>query len=173
MVYATEQHSWGLHVPEQMNEQNALTYIARRGVAAQWRTFLRAMMETLEGHLDNPGREGMMRLVGGRMAALMPLPACATLAELEARINDALASVDWGYVQMSLDMNNRAMVLRHVAAPMVGTHADLNGTWIGSVLEGLYAGWLGSQPGAEPSVPVRKWSPDGAALLLRYAKIAA
>lgn len=173
MVYGVTQDSWDLPVPDQMNEPEALTYFARRGVSAQWRTFLRAMMETLEGHLDVPGREGMMRLVGARMAALMPLPACATLAELEARINDALAAVDWGYVQMSLDMGSRTMVLRHVAAPLVGTHADLNGSWIGSVLEGLYGAWLGSQPGAEPSVPVRKWSPDGAALLLRYAKIAA
>ncbi|MDB5377789.1 MAG: cellulose synthase operon protein [Rubritepida sp.] len=173
MVYAVAMDTWGLLVPDQITETNALTYFARRGVAAQWRTFLRAMMETLESHLDAPGREGMMRLVGARMAALMPLPACATLAELETRINDALAVVDWGYVQMSLDLNNRTMVLRHVAAPLVGTHSDINGTWIGSVLEGLYAGWLGSQPGAEPSVPVRKWSPDGAALLLRYAKLPA
>jgi len=173
MLYAVAKISWGSLVPDQMNDQNALAYFARRGVAAQWRTFLRAMMETLEGHLDAPGREGMMRLVGARMAALMPLPACATLAELETRINDALASVDWGYVQMSLDLGNRTMVLRHVAAPLVSTHSDLHGTWIGSVLEGLYAGWLGSQPGAEPTVPVRRWSPDGGALLLRYAKIAA
>ncbi len=167
------QDSWGSHVPDQMNDQNAITYFARRGVATQWRTFMRAMMETLEGHLDTPGREGMLRLVGARMAALMPLPACATLAELEARINDTLAAIDWGYVQMSLDMNNRTMVLRHVAAPQVGTHADLAGAWIGSVLEGLYASWLGSQPGAEPTVPVRKGSADGASLLLHYAKIAA
>jgi len=165
--------SWGSRVSDQITEQNALSYFARRGVAAQWRTFLRAMMETLESHLDDAGREAMLRLVGARMAALMPLPACATLAELETRINDALATVDWGYVEMSLDLGNRTMVLRHVAAPMVGTHADLNGNWIGSVLEGLYGGWLSSQPGAEPSVPVRKWSPDGAALLLRYAKVAA
>jgi hypothetical protein len=157
---------------DQMNDPNTLTYFARRGVAAQWRTFLRAMVETLEGCLDAAGCEGVMRSVGTRMAALMPLPACATLAELEARINDMLAPMDWGYVQMSLDLANRAVVLRHVAAPQVGTHADLNGTWIGPVLEGLYAGWLGSQPGAEPMVPVRKWAPDGTALLLRYAKAA-
>ena len=160
-------------MPDQITEQNALTYFARRGVAAQWRTFLRAMVETLEGRLDAAECEGMLRLVGARMAALMPLPACATLAELETRINDQLAAVDWGYVQMSLDMTRPAMVLRHVAAPTVGTHADIAGSWIGSVLEGLYAGWLGSQPGAEPTVPVRKWTPDGPALLLRYEKAAA
>ncbi|WP_424814606.1 cellulose biosynthesis protein BcsD [Roseococcus sp. YIM B11640] len=155
-----------------MNDPNTLTYIARKSVPSQWRTFLRALMETLESHLDGSGREGMMRLVGARMAALMPLPACATMAELEARINDALAAADWGYVQMSLDMGNRAMVLRHVAAPLVGTHSDVAGNWVGSVLEGLYGGWLGSQPGAEPGTPVRRVGPEAGAVVLKYAKAA-
>lgn len=153
-----------------MTDQNALTYFARRGVAPQWRSFLRAMMETLEGHLDAGGREGLLRLVGSRMAALMPLPACATLGELEARINDTLAVADWGYVQLSLDVNTKCVVLRHVAAPLVGTHADLTGSWIGSVLEGLYGTWLGNQPGAEPGIHVRRWGPDGGAMLLRYTR---
>ncbi|MDB5414934.1 MAG: cellulose synthase operon protein [Rubritepida sp.] len=153
-----------------MTDQNTLAYFARRGVAAQWRIFLRSLIETLEGHLDLTGREGMLRMVGARMAALMPLPACATMSELESRINDVLASVDWGYVQLSLDMNRKVVVLRHMAAPLVGTHSDLAGAWVGSVLEGLYGGWLGSQPGAEPGVNVRRWGPDGAALLLRYAR---
>lgn len=155
---------------DQITDQNALTYFARRGVAPQWRVFLRAMMETLESHLDHGAREGLLRMVGARMASLMPLPACGTLDELESRMNDTLAIADWGYVQISLDVNNRTVMLRHVAAPMVGTHADLTGSWVGSVLEGLYGSWLGNQPGAEPGIHVRRVGPDGGAMLLRYAR---
>jgi len=157
-------------VQDQTSDQNALTYSARRGVAAQWRVFLRAMMETLEGHLDHGAREGLLRMVGARMAALMPLPSCGSLSELESRINDTLAIADWGYVQISLDVNNRTVLLRHVAPPLVGTHADLTGSWVGSVLEGLYGSWLSHQPGAEPGLHVRRWGPDGGAMLLRYAR---
>jgi len=153
-----------------MTDPNVLTYFARRGVAPQWRVFLRAMMETLEGQLDHGAREGLLRMVGTRMAALMPLPACGSLSELESRINEMLAIADWGYVQLSLDVNNRTVLLRHVAAPLVGTHADLTGGWVGSVLEGLYGSWLSHQPGAEPGIPVRRWGPDGGAMMLRYAR---
>ena len=155
---------------DQISDPNALTYFARRGVPPQWRVFLRAMMETLESHLDADAREGMLRMVGARMAGLMPLPASATLGELEARMNDTLATTDWGYVQLSLDVNSRTVLLRHVAAPLVGTHADLTGSWVGAVLEGLYGAWFSRQPGAEPGIHVRRLGPDGGAMLLRYAR---
>ena len=101
---------------------------------------------------------------------LLDLEEVGPLGELEARINDTLAVADWGYVQMSLDVNTKCVVLRHVAAPLVGTHADLTGSWVGSVLEGLYGTWLGNQPGAEPGIHVRRWGPDGGAMLLRYTR---
>ena len=155
---------------DQLIDLNTLAYLARRGVASQWRVFLRATMETLEGQLDHDAREGLLRMVGARMAALMPIPACDSLSELEARINETLAIAEWGYVQLSLDVNNRTVLLRHVAAPMIGTHADLTGGWVGSVLEGLYGSWLSHQPGAEPGIPVRRLGPDGGAIMLRYAR---
>ncbi len=155
---------------DQMTDPNALMYFARRGVAPQWRAFLRAMMETLEGQLDHGAREGLLRMVGARMAALMPLSPCGSLSELESRMNDTLAIADWGYVQLSLDVNNRTVLMRHVAAPLVGTHADLTGSWMGSVLEGLYGSWMSHQPGAEPGIHVRRWGPDGGAMMLRYAR---
>ena len=155
---------------DQITDPNTLTYLARRGVAPQWRVFLRALLETLEAHLDPGSREGLLRLVGSRMAALMPLPACASLGELEARMNDTLAAADWGYVQVSFDATNHSVLLRHVAAPMVGTHADLAGSWVGAVLEGLYGGWMGRQPGAQPGLQVQRVGPDGGAMMLRYAR---
>ena len=57
---------------------SALSYLARRGVAAQWRGFLRALVETLDANLDPGSRDSLMRAVGGRFAALMPLPPCTS-----------------------------------------------------------------------------------------------
>lgn len=159
-----------MRVQDQITDPDALTYIARRGVAPQWRLFLRAMMETLETHLDHGAREGLLRMVGARMAALMPLPACATLGELEARMNDTLAAADWGYVRLSFDQTSHTVMLRHIAAPLVGTHADLTGSWLGCVLEGLYGAWFNGQPGAEPGIHVRRLGGDGGAILLRYGR---
>jgi hypothetical protein len=128
------------------------SYLARRGVAPQWRAFLRALVETLEDHLDADGRDALMRAIGRRMAQAMPLAHCDTLAALEARINDALASAEWGYCEIALDTGVPRLVLVHSAAPAVSAGGDADGRWIGAVLEGLYGTWLGEQPGADPAL---------------------
>ncbi len=151
-------------------EPNALSYLARRGVAAQWRGFLRALVETLDANLDAASRDALLRAVGARFAALTPLPACAGLAELEARVNEALAAADWGWAEIALDPNDRALVVTHCAAPLVATGADPSGGWVGAVLEGLYGTWFGNQPGAEPSLVPRRTGTGPGRVLLRYGR---
>ncbi len=151
-------------------EPNALLYLARRSVAAQWRGFLRALVETLDANLDAASRDALLRAVGTRFAALTPLPACAGLAELEARVNEALAAADWGWAEIALDPNDRALVVTHCAAPVVATGADPSGGWIGAVLEGLYGTWFGSQPGAEPSLVPRRTDSKPGMIVLRYGR---
>lgn len=124
-------------------------YLARRGVSGQWRAFLRALVETLDEHLDHEGRAALMRAVGRRMADAMPLPHCDTLKALESAINDALGAAEWGYCQISVNVETRRLVVTHAAAPAIGAGDDADGGWIGAVLEGLYAGWLAEQPGAD------------------------
>ncbi|WP_160121434.1 cellulose biosynthesis protein BcsD [Rhodovarius lipocyclicus] len=154
----------------QITDPNAISYLARRGVAAQWRGFLRALVETLDTHLDAASRDALLRAVGGRMAQLAAIPACGTLAELETRMNDVLAAADWGYVQISLDAQAKALVISHHAAPAVSTHHDAQGAWVGAVLEGLYAGWLAAQPGAEGGVSVTRQPSSAGVITLRYGK---
>jgi hypothetical protein len=129
----------------------AAAYLARRDVSAQWRGFLRALVETLDTHLDAASRDGLLRSVGARMGGLLPLPPAGTLAELEAAMNEALAGAAWGYVSVQLDQGDRTLVLVHSLAPLVTRPGDSQGAWIGPVLEGLYGAWLRAQQGGQES----------------------
>ena len=153
-----------------VDESRSLSYLARRGVAAQWRGFLRALVETLDANLDIASRDALLRAVGARLAGLMPLPACGSLPELEARINEALAGCDWGWVEISLDPQDRSLVLAHSAAPSIAAGAEANGTWIAAVLEGLHGAWLGAQPGSDPALAPRRVAATPATITLRYGR---
>jgi Cellulose synthase subunit D len=151
-------------------ELRSLSYLARSGVAAQWRGFLRALIETLDANLDAASRDALLRAVGARMAGTMPLAACGSLPELEARMNEALAACDWGWVEISLDPQDRSLVLTHTAAPSVAAGAEANGGWIAAVLEGLYGGWLGGQQGSDPSLTPRRMAATAATVTFRYGR---
>lgn len=144
----------------------AAAYLARRSVAPQWRAFVRALVETLDEHLDQQGRHALMRAIGARMAGSLPLGYAGTLTELEGRINDALASADWGFCTIAFDSHGHRLILTHGAAPAVGAGGDTDGGWAGAVLEGLYATWLAAQPGADPALKPHlvRWAPGEAVL---------
>jgi hypothetical protein len=141
-------------------------YLARRGVSPQWRSFMRALVETLDGHLDAEGRASLMRAVGSRMADASPLPHCDTLSELEGRINDALSAAEWGYAELAIDTGARRLIVTHHAAPAVAAGDDADGRWIAPVLEGLYGTWLAAQPGAAPDLKpvIASYAPGNATL---------
>lgn len=154
----------------QIADPLTMAYLARKGVALQWRGFLRALVETLDANMEPDTRDALLRAVGARMAQLAPMPACGTLAELESRMNDVLAAADWGFVQLALDNQARALLLTHSAPPMVATHHDATGGWISAVLEGLYAAWLAAQPGAEGNVPLRRQPTAVGSVVLRFGR---
>lgn len=141
-------------------------YLARRSVGAQWRGFLRAMVETLDEHVDAQGRAALMRAIGTRMAAAMPLAYCDTLAGLEARMNEALAAAEWGFCRLTFDSAACQLLITHGAAPAVGTNEDADGAWAGAVLEGLYGAWFAGQPGADAALRpvISGWTPGEAVL---------
>lgn len=145
-------------------------YLARRGVSAQWRGFVAALMETLGEHLDGQARAALMRALGRRMADAMPLPHCDTLLELERRINDALAATAWGYAEIAVDIDGRRLVVTHHAAPAIGVGEDAEGSWVAAVLEGLYGTWFASQPGADPTLAPRAVACTAGHALLRYGR---
>lgn len=151
-------------------DQAALAYLARRDVSPQWRGFLRALVETLDTSLERNTRNGLLRAVGGRLAQALPLSPAATLEELEARMNAALAELSWGYVSVALDEADRSLRLLHRAAPVVGAAGDEAGGWFGTVLEGLYAAWLTAQQGggAEGGPQLRLVQSEPGLVQLRY-----
>jgi len=146
-------------------------YLARRSVGPQWRGFLRAMVETLDEHLDAEGRAALLRAIGARMAAAMPLAHCDRLVDLEARMNDALAGAEWGFCRLTFDATACRLVITHGAAPAVGTVEDSDGGWAGAVLEGVYGAWFAGQPGADGALrPVlASWAAGEA--VLHYGKV--
>lgn len=145
-------------------------YLARRGVSAQWRAFLRALVETLDAHLDEAGRASLMHIIGRRMAESLPLRHCDTLSGLEAQVNEVLASAEWGFCRLAVDTGARRLVITHLAAPSVGTGADAEGAWIGAVLEGLWSGWMAEQPGADPGMAAVVATTAPGETVLHYAK---
>jgi hypothetical protein len=157
----------------QMADQGALSsYLARRAVSPQWRPFLRALMAVVDETLPSDARTTLLRALGAGMAREMPLPACGTLVELEVRMNEALAAVQWGYVQIALDEAAPALLIRHAAAPLVSVAGDAEGAWLCTLLEGLHQAWLDAQPGAAAGVTVRCEKRENALVELRYAQAA-
>ncbi len=140
-----------------------LGWQARRGVSAQWRLFNAALLDCLE----EAGRDETLRRAGARMAAASPIPSCETLLLLEGRVNDALAAMDWGHAEFFLDQGRRALVIRHLAAPLVPTKAAPDGGWIALVLEGLHQGWLAAQTQLAPAPRLRVTSREVGCVVLR------
>ncbi|MDO9708073.1 cellulose biosynthesis protein BcsD [Paracraurococcus lichenis] len=153
-----------------VTDLRSVSYLARRGVSAQWRGFLQALIETLDANLDTASRDALLLAVGARLGGLMPLPSCASLGELETRMNEALAGCDWGWVEVSLDPQDRSLVLTHSAAPSIAAGTEANGAWIAAVLEGLYGAWLGGQPGADAGLSPRRVGGTSATVTLRYGR---
>jgi len=156
----------------QMTDQNALSYMARRGVSPQWRAFVRSLLDISATHLPEAAQDVFLRALGEGMAREMPLPACTTLAELEDAMNVSLAAAEWGFVELTLDKGNAALLLRHMAAPIISRPGDPNGRWVARVLEGLYQSWLDAQPGAVAGVPVRRTEDAAGTVVLQYVKAA-
>jgi hypothetical protein len=134
----------------------------------EWEALLRALLDTLDSHMQGPERAVLLRAIGKRIAALSPIPPEDTLSGLEARMNEWLAGPRWGTVSIAVDSSGPALVLTHAAPPVLPTATDESGKWIGPVLEGLHGAWIAAQPGAEPEVEAHLVSIGAEGMVLRY-----
>ena len=144
---------------------------AGRAGTAQWRVFLRALADEVD-HLAGPGeRDDMLRSVGRRMARMIPLPPVYTLDALETEMNDALESLGWGGVSLTLNETDRVLLLTHAGLPRIGSLGTPSGQWLSALLEGLYEAWFAQQPGSQPALSASRIpSGDATAVTLRFGK---
>ena len=144
---------------------------APRPQDVQWRLFVRALAEEVD-NLAAPGeRDEMLRGMGRRMARMAPLPAVDLLETLELEMNDTLDSLGWGRVQLHLDIDDRALMIRHAGLPLVGSLGSPPGLWLAALLEGLYEGWLAQQPGSQDRLVARRVTANsGPIVTLRFAR---
>jgi hypothetical protein len=142
-----------------------------RAQTVHWRFFVRALADEVDS-LAAPGeRDDMLRGMGRRMARMMPLAHVDQLDALEIEMNDALGDIGWGHVQLQLNGEERALMIRHSGLPRVGSLGTPAGTWLASLLEGLYEGWFAQQPGSQASLVARRvLANEGDVVLLRFAR---
>src|SRR5580700_1938944 len=122
------------------------THAAPQSVA--WRTFLRGLAVELDVQAGSETSKAILCGIGQQMAGLLTLVAVDSLEALELEMNVVLAEIGWGRVQLTLLEVERYMMIIHTGLPSIGSAGDPPGTWLAPVLEGLYQGWMGQQPGA-------------------------
>ena len=153
-------------------DDGALPVSAAGSAGTQWRFFVRALADEVDS-LAGPGeRDDLLRGMGRRMARMVPLAPVEQLDALELEMNEALAELGWGRVDLRLDAAERAVMIRHTGLPQIGSLGSPPGQWLSALLEGLYEGWLAQQPGHQASLVARRVPVNsGDSVMLRFARV--
>jgi hypothetical protein len=114
-----------------------------------WRTFLRSLAVELDAQVGSDASKAILRRIGLQMASLLTLVAVDSLEALELEMNVVLTEIGWGRVQIDLMEAERYVSIIHTGLPPIGSAGQPAGTWLAPVVEGLYQGWMGQQPGAD------------------------
>ncbi|MBN8907277.1 MAG: cellulose synthase [Rhodospirillales bacterium] len=125
------------------------------GRSGTWRAFLRGLALELDAQAGPERAAAVLRGTGLRMATLLGLPPVDSLESLEYEMNAVLDEIGWGSVALHLSEAERCVLLMHAGLPPVGSAGAPPGAWLAPVLEGLYEGWMGQQPGADASFQAR------------------
>ena len=138
---------------------------------AEWRVFLRALADEIDAQGGEEARDELLRAVGRRMAALVPLPPVATLEALEIEMNEALYCLGWGSTMLTLEPTEQSLTIVHTGLPRVGGAGNPPGQWLSAVLEGLYESWIAQEPNSDPGLFARRIAlPNPSMITLRYGK---
>lgn len=118
----------------------SLIYYARRQCSEQWRVFLSVLADELAAQMDVPERRQLMHALGRRMAAKLPHPQVASLADLQREINLLWEQMEWGYIRLREEEGYIA--LTHSCAPLRAAFGPSATQWAPALLEGIYAHWF-------------------------------
>jgi hypothetical protein len=152
------------------NSKQTLPAIDAVSLPTGWRAFLRGLAQALDAQAGSDARTAILRATGQQMAEMLTLPAVDSLEALELEMNDVLAEIGWGRVELTLVEAERCVTIGHTGLPRIGSAGEPPGTWLAPVLEGLYQGWMGQQPGADPSFRAGIRSYEQGGILLRYGR---
>jgi hypothetical protein len=115
-------------------------HLVQQQCAVQWRGFFQALAAEFAAALAPEDLRALMFRVGARFAAEHPLPACATLQELEQAMSAVWTRIDWGWVRLVQDVAQ--LDIHHSLSPVSAAFGPDHAPWSGGFLEGVYQGWF-------------------------------
>ena len=127
--------------------------------SVQWRGFLQALAAEFAAALPPEDLRALMFRVGVRFAAEHPLPACATLDDLQSSMAAVWDRIGWGGVR--LQQTAAQLDIHHDLSPLSAAFGQGHAPWSGGFLEGVYQSWF-EQAGAAQlrvaqSAPADAW----------------
>jgi hypothetical protein len=152
------------------NPKQSVPVIDAAPLPQVWRAFLRGLALEIDVQVGSDVRVAILRATGQRMAEMLTLPAVDSLEALELEMNDVLAEIGWGRAELTLLEAERCVAIGHVGLPRIGSAGEPLGTWLAPVLEGLYQGWMGQQPGADPSFRSSIKTYEQGGVVIRYGR---
>lgn len=134
-------------------EQASLNYYQSFACSEQWAEFLHALASELQAQMSPEENRAFFYVLGGRIAARMPLPGTATLEAFERSANERFRQIRWGWTQIR-DVHSSLEIVHH-CAPFRQAFGDAAMAWSSGLLEGVYSYWL-KQLGAGQELQLRQ-----------------
>ena len=142
-------------------------YFLEQQMSLQWLPFLRATAGVLAEQTDPESLRNLFSSIGQRVAeeSREVFEDVNTIGTLCASLNDFLARINWGFVQINEVPGG--VDIDHFSAPLAEAFGDEALAWSIGFLEGFYQALFG-QLGASPSMRVRALDDECAAMQLRF-----
>jgi len=122
-------------------------HLALQRCSMQWRGFFQALAAEFAAALPPEDLRALMFRVGVRFAADHPLPACATVEDLQRGMTAVWERIDWGWVDLTQEVGQ--LNIHHSLSPVSAALGPDHVQWSGGFLEGVYQSWF-EQAGAGP-----------------------
>jgi Cellulose synthase subunit D len=130
-----------VQLPKASYAETAVAIAARRSCTLQWRIFMDALVVTLPKTVGDEQALHILAKTGDAIAAAHPLPKCESVEQLQAALNDALDTFDWGTTE--LRETPQALELTLVGYPLLESIDAQTG--FAAVLEAAFDTWISAQ----------------------------
>ncbi len=132
--------------PLSPDSTDLLQHLALERISVQWAGFLGVLSDEFQSQLSSDEYRSLLGRLGARFAQVFELPACDSLPQMEAAMNQVWSSLQWGYATLS--DSGRHVEVSHHACPLPAA-LQVDASLASGFLEGVYAAWLlaaGSPP---------------------------